>query len=82
MDDGWYRLAMLLTLVVGVWEGPIAIIFRAFTDKAPFVLVAANYLPAPWCYVVAAMAAALAFTVIAVLETRRKNAMSAGAPTS
>lgn len=71
MDDGYYRLAMLLTLVAGFWQGPMAIIFRVFTDKEPNVLVAANYLPAPWCYVVAVAAAGVAFAVIAVLETRR-----------
>ncbi|MCS7483751.1 hypothetical protein ACFFQW_34985 [Umezawaea endophytica] len=75
MDDGWHRLAMLLTLMVGVWEGPIAIIFRAFTDKGPNALVAANYLPAPWCYATAVAAGAVAFAVIAVLETSRKHAM-------
>ncbi|HEX6340938.1 hypothetical protein [Umezawaea sp.] len=75
MDDGWYRLALLLTLIVGVWEGPIAIIFRAFTDKGPNALVAANYLPAPWCYVAAVAAGAVAFAVIAVLETLRKHAV-------
>ncbi len=77
MDDGWYRLAMLLTLIAGAWEGPIAIIFRAFTDKGPNVLVAANYLPAPWCYVIAVAAGAVAFAVIAVLETSRKHAVAA-----
>jgi hypothetical protein len=38
--------------------------------------VAANYLPAPWCYVVAVVAAAVAFAVIAALEIRRKTVMS------
>ena len=76
MDDAGYRLAMLLTLVAGTWEGPIAIIFRVFTDKGPNALVAANYLPAPWCYVVAVAAAGVAFAVIAVLEIRRKRMMS------
>ncbi|AGZ42407.1 hypothetical protein [Actinoplanes friuliensis] len=74
MDDGWYRLGMLLTLAAGIWEGPIAIIFRAFTDKKPTVLTAANYLPAPWCYLAAVAAAAAAFAVIAALETRRRKA--------
>ncbi|MBG0831601.1 hypothetical protein HS041_28115 [Planomonospora sp. ID67723] len=77
MDEGWYRLAMLVTLIAGVWEGPMAIIFRVFTDKGPNPLVAANYLPAPWCYVVAVAAAAIALAVIAVLDTRHKKAMSA-----
>jgi hypothetical protein len=83
VNDAWYRLAMLLTLAVGVWEGPIAIIFRVFTDREPSPLVAANYLPAPWCYVVAVAAAALAFAVIALLQTRRRKAVSAsGQPVS
>jgi hypothetical protein len=77
VDDGWYRLAMILTLIAGIWEGPIAIIFRVFTDKGPSVMVAANYLPSPWCYVAAGAAAVAAFAVIAVLDTRRKKAMSA-----
>ena len=77
MDDGWYRLAMLLTLFAGIWEGPIAIIFRVFTDKGPNVMVAANYLPSPWCYVAAVAATVVAFAVIAVLEIRRKKVMSA-----
>jgi hypothetical protein len=76
VDDGWYRLAMVLTLLAGIWEGPIAIIFRVFTDKGPNVMVAANYLPSPWCYVAAVAAAVIAFAVIAVLETRRKKVMS------
>ena len=76
MDDGWYRLAMIFTLIAGVWEGPIAIIFRVFTDKGPNVMVAANYLSAPWCYVIAVAAAVVAFAVIALLETRRKQVMS------
>lgn len=74
MDDAGYRLAMLLTLAAGVWEGPIAIIFRVFTDKEPMFLTAANHLPSPWCYVAAAAAAGAAFAVIAALETRRRRA--------
>ncbi|MEU4830724.1 hypothetical protein [Streptosporangium sp. NPDC023615] len=77
MNEAWYRLAMLLTLIAGVWEGPMAIIFRVFTDKDPNVLVAANYLPAPWCYVAAVAAAAVAFAVIAFLDVRHKRAISA-----
>jgi hypothetical protein len=76
VDDGWYRLAMLLTLAAGVWEGPVAVVFRAFTDKGPTMLTAANYLPSPWCYVVAGGAAVVAFIGLAVLETRRKRAMA------
>lgn len=77
MDDGWYRLAMIFTLLAGVWEGPMAIIFRVFTDRRPNAMMAANYLPSPWCYVVAVAAAFVAFAVIAILETRRKKTMSA-----
>jgi hypothetical protein len=40
-------------------------------------MVAANYLPSPWCYVAAVAAAAIAFAVIAVLEIRRKKVTSA-----
>ena len=79
MNEAWYRLLMLLTLIAGVWQGPMAIIFRAFTDKGPNVLVAANYLPSPWCYVVAVVAAVVAFAVIALLEVRHKQAMAASA---
>jgi hypothetical protein len=77
VDDGWYRLAMVLTLFLGIWEGPIAIIFRLFTDKGPNVMVAANYLSSPWCYLGALPATVVAFAAIAVLETRRKKVMSA-----
>ncbi|NAS22003.1 hypothetical protein GT755_09935 [Herbidospora sp. NEAU-GS84] len=76
MNEAWYRLAMLLTLAAGVWEGPIAIIFRVFTDKDPSWLVAANYLPEPWCYVAAVAAAVAAFVLIAVLDVRHKRAIS------
>ncbi|MGC5009298.1 hypothetical protein ACLQ2R_00900 [Streptosporangium sp. DT93] len=77
MNEAWYRLAMLLTLIAGVWEGPMAIVFRVFTDKAPNVLVAANYLPAPWCYVAAVAATVVAFAVIAFLDVRHKRVTSA-----
>ena len=73
MNEAWYRLAMLVTLVIGVWEGPMAIIFRVFTDKGPNALVAANYLRSPWCYVAAVTAALVALTVIAVLDIRHKR---------
>ncbi len=76
MNEAWYRLLMLLTLIAGVWEGPMAIIFRAFTDKGPNMLVAANYLPTPWCYVGAVAAAAVALAVIAVLDVRHKKVTS------
>jgi hypothetical protein len=79
MNEAWYRLLMLVTLIAGVWQGPMAIIFRAFTDKGPNVLVAANYLPSPWCYVVAVLAAVVALAVLAVLDLRHKRAMAASA---
>ena len=53
----------------------IAIIFRAFTDKGPNVLVAANYL-SPWCYVAAGAAMVMAFAVIATLDTRHKKVLA------
>jgi hypothetical protein len=55
----------------------IAIIFRAFTDKGPNVLVAANYLPTPWCYVAAGAAMVMAFAVIATLDTRTRRCLRA-----
>ena len=76
MDEAWYRVGMVVALFLGVWEGPIAIIFRVFTDKGPNPLVAANYLAGPWCYVVAGAAAVIAFGVIAFLETRRTRALA------
>lgn len=74
MHDAWYRLAMLLTLAAGFWEGPMAIVFRVFTDRGPTVLTAANYLPEPWCYVAAAGAAGVTVAVLAVLDARRPSA--------
>jgi hypothetical protein len=76
VDEAWYRLGMVVVLFLGVWEGVIAIIFRVFTDKGPNPLVAVNYLPGPWCYVVAVAAVVTAFVVIAVLETRRKEVLA------
>jgi hypothetical protein len=57
----------------------MAIIFKVFTTKEPSVLVAANYLPAPWCYVVAVAAAAAALAVIAALDTRHKKVLARSA---
>ncbi|HWO68194.1 MAG TPA: hypothetical protein VNO31_49995 [Umezawaea sp.] len=76
MDEAWYRFGMVVALFLGVWEGPIAIIFRAFTDKGPNPLVAANHLPSPWCYAVAVTAAVVALGVIAFLDARRKRALA------
>ncbi|WP_433788933.1 hypothetical protein [Actinoplanes sp. CA-252034] len=77
-NEGWYRLAMVVTLALGFWEGPMAIVFRVFTDKGPTVLTAANHLPSPWCYVAAVAAAGVAFAVIAVLDVRRKALLRDG----
>ncbi|MFF3443040.1 hypothetical protein [Streptosporangium sp. NPDC002721] len=74
MNEAWYRLAMLLVLAAGVWEGPLAIVFRVFTDKAPSALTAANYLPAPWCYLAATGATVAALGVIALLDAAHKRA--------
>ncbi|GII55051.1 hypothetical protein Pth03_34400 [Planotetraspora thailandica] len=74
MGEAWYRLGMLLALAAGVWEGPLAIIFRLFTDKEPTVLTAANYLSAPWCYVGAVGAMIIALGVIVVLDAGHKRA--------
>ncbi|MGS2643801.1 hypothetical protein [Streptosporangium sp. LJ11] len=76
MNEAWYRLGMLLVLAAGVWEGPLAIVFRVFTDKAPDVLTAANYLPAPWCYLAAAGATIAALAVIAVLDAAHKRVLA------
>ncbi|MEV4283663.1 hypothetical protein [Actinoplanes xinjiangensis] len=72
MNEAWYRLAMIVVLAVGFWEGPMAIIFRVFTDKGPTLLTAANHLPSPWCYVAAGAAAGAAVALIALLDVRRK----------
>ncbi len=76
MNEAWYRLGMLVVLVAGFWEGVMAVVFRVFTEKEPGVMTAANYLPAPWCYVTAAGAALLAVVVIAVLDARHKKVLA------
>ncbi|MFI9202290.1 hypothetical protein [Streptomyces sp. NPDC053048] len=78
MDEGWYRLGMLLVLVAGFWEGVMAIVFRVFTDKEPSVMTAVNYLPAPWCHIAAVAVMIVAFAVIAVLDARHKRVLRAG----
>ena len=75
MNEGWYRLGMLLVLVAGAWEGAMAIVFRLFTAKGPSVLTAANYLPSPWSYLVAVGAMIAAVAVIAALDTGHKKAL-------
>ncbi|MFE0019471.1 hypothetical protein [Amycolatopsis sp. NPDC059021] len=76
MDEGWYRLGMVVVGLAGFWEGVMAIVFRLFTDKEPSVMSAANYLPAPWCYVVAGVIAAVAFAIVAALDSGHKKALA------
>ncbi|WP_436762195.1 hypothetical protein [Streptosporangium sp. V21-05] len=76
MNEAWYRLGMLLVLAAGVWEGPLAIVFRVFTGKAPNALTAANYLPAPWCHLAAAGATIAALAVIALLDAAHRRALA------
>jgi hypothetical protein len=58
---------------LGLWEGVLAIVFRLVTHKPANWLTAANYLPAPWCYLAAVGAALLAYGVLAVLDSARKK---------
>ncbi|MEH6378618.1 hypothetical protein V7793_30415 [Streptomyces sp. KLMMK] len=74
MNEGWYRLLSIVVLIVGVWEGPMSIVYRLVSDDGGTVLRAANYLPSPWCYAVATAAALFAYGVLAVLDTGRKKA--------
>ncbi len=76
MDEGMYRLAMLLVAVAGIWEGLIAVIFRLFTDKGPSVMTAANYLDAPWCYVVAGLVVVVALGLLSVLDKAHKRVLN------
>jgi hypothetical protein len=76
MHEAWYRFAMIVTLAVGFWEGPMAIVFRLFTDKAPTVLTAANYLPEPWCYIAAVAATVATLGALAFLDTRHKRRLA------
>ncbi|MFD9890405.1 hypothetical protein ACFWY9_13760 [Amycolatopsis sp. NPDC059027] len=76
MDEGWYRLGMAVVGIAGFWEGVMAIIFRLFTDKEPSVMSAANYLPAPWCYVVAGGIVVVAFAIVAALDSAHKKVLA------
>ncbi|WP_171165939.1 hypothetical protein [Streptomyces sp. I05A-00742] len=76
MDEGWYRLGMVVTLALGVWEGALAIAFRAFSDKKPNVMTAVNYLPSPWCYVAGAVVVVAAVAVIVALDAGRKQVLA------
>jgi len=74
MDEGMYRLVMVVVGFFGIWEGIIALIYRLWTDKRPNLLTAANYLDAPWCYVVAGGTIVVAGLLLAVLEKGRARA--------
>ncbi|MFF7725321.1 hypothetical protein [Streptomyces sp. NPDC008001] len=76
MHESWYRLLSIVVFVVGLWEGPLAVVYRLVSDDGGTVLRAANYLPSPWCYVVAAGASVVAYAVLAVLDTGRKKALA------
>lgn len=69
-----YRLAMVVVTFFGIWEGVIALILELWTDKGPTVLTAANYLAAPWCYVVAGGAIVVALLLLAALDKGRERA--------
>jgi len=76
MDEGWYRLMMVGVAYGGIWEGVIAITFRLFTSKEPSALTAANYLDAPWCYVVAGVVIVVALALLSRLHTARMKVMA------
>lgn len=76
MDEGWYRLLSVVTLVLGFWQGPMALGHRLFADDRGTVMRAANYLPAPWCYLVAGTATVLCVALLAVLDSGRKKALA------
>ncbi len=76
MHEAWYRVMSIVVLVVGVWEGPLAILYRLVSDDEGTVLRAANYLPSPWCYPAAVTAAVLLYGVLAVLDAGREKALA------
>ncbi|MGK5547502.1 hypothetical protein ACSNOH_22615 [Streptomyces sp. URMC 127] len=76
MHEAWYRLISIVVCVVGVWQGPLAIVYRLVSDDGGTVMRAANYLPSPWCYVVAVVAGLVAYGVLAVLDAGRKKALA------
>ncbi|MFH8788667.1 hypothetical protein [Streptomyces roseoverticillatus] len=76
MHEAWYRVMSIVVLIVGVWEGPLAIVYRLVSGDEGTVMRAANYLPSPWCYVVAVVAALLLYGVLAVLDTGHKKALA------
>ncbi|MBZ4321840.1 hypothetical protein [Streptomyces huiliensis] len=73
MDEGWYRLGMVVAFTLGLWEGVIAIVYRAFTDKEAGVMTAVNHLPSPWCYAAGAVVAVVAVVVVGALDRGRKR---------
>ncbi|MFH8406623.1 hypothetical protein ACH4FX_17795 [Streptomyces sp. NPDC018019] len=76
MNEGWYRLLSLLTLVAGFWEGPAAILYRIIGDDDGTVLRAANYLDGPWNYVVSGAAIVVTVALLAVLDKGRQKALA------
>ncbi|WP_367135674.1 MULTISPECIES: hypothetical protein [Streptomyces] len=76
MHEAWYRFMSIVVCVVGVWEGPMTIIYRLVSDDGGSVMRAANYLSSPWCYVVAVVAGLFAYAVLAVLDAGRKKALA------
>ncbi|RJQ79007.1 hypothetical protein D5S17_11380 [Pseudonocardiaceae bacterium YIM PH 21723] len=82
MDEGYYRLIMSLVGCAGVYEGPVAVFHRVWLHKEPHWLTAANYLSAPWCYVVAAGATLIAVVILGILDQGRKRAVLRSAETS
>ncbi|MBC2879134.1 MULTISPECIES: hypothetical protein [Streptomyces] len=73
MDEAGYRLGMVVAFTLGLWEGVIAIVYRAFTDKGPGVMTAVNYLPSPWCYVAGAAVVVAAAVIVEALDRGRKR---------
>ncbi|MFI1796309.1 hypothetical protein ACH427_02960 [Streptomyces sp. NPDC020379] len=76
MNEAWYRLGMLLVFIAGFWEGAAALFFRLFTAKEPSLMIAVNYLSAPWCYVGAVAVVLVTFAVVAVLDAGHKKALA------
>ncbi|MER5785654.1 hypothetical protein ABT104_28660 [Streptomyces mobaraensis] len=73
MDEAGYRLGMAVAFMLGLWEGVIAIVYRAFTDKEAGVMTAVDYLPTPWCYVAGGAVVLVAGVVVEALDRGRKR---------
>ncbi|GIG65699.1 hypothetical protein [Phytomonospora endophytica] len=78
MHEAWYRLAMILVVTAGFWEGVMAAVFKLFTDKEPGVATAVNHLDEPWCYVGAAGVVLLTLVVLGFLDRAHKKALARG----